>query len=126
MYRTPPRTQDHARGPSLDPEAAAQIGYVDEVVAPGELLDRAIARANLLGRRLKFAVAAVKRTAYIGSSRSLEKGLHVERAEFLSTLANSGAQKAMIACVEQTTANGDLPLYDRQTYERFRDTGHFG
>ena len=113
-------------GASLDPEAAAQIGYIDEVVAPDELLDRAVARADRLGRRLKYAVAAVKRAAYIGSSRGLEEGLHLESAEFLSTLANPGAQKAMLAYLEQTAATGDLPLYDPQTYKRIRDSGHFG
>ena len=55
-------------GACLDPEVAAQVGYVDGVVAPDELLDQAVARADRLGRRLKFAVAAVKRAAYIGGS----------------------------------------------------------
>src|SRR5687767_2469255 len=53
-------------GGGLDAAAAAQIGYVDEVVPPDELLDRALALADRLGQRLKPAVAAVKRAAYIG------------------------------------------------------------
>src|SRR5438093_629301 len=112
-------------GTGLDPEAAAQIGYVDEVVAPDQLLDHALALANRLGQRLKPAVAAVKRAAYIGGSRGLEEGLHVESAEFLSTLASPGAQAAMLAYMARTAETGDLPLYDPQSYERTREAGRF-
>jgi enoyl-CoA hydratase/carnithine racemase len=113
-------------GGGVDPETAARIGYIDEVVPPAELLDRALVLADRLGQRMKPVVAAVKRAAYIGGSRGLEEGLHVERAEFLSTLASPGAQAAMIAYIDQTKATGDLPLYDKQTYERALDAGRFG
>jgi enoyl-CoA hydratase/carnithine racemase len=113
-------------GGGLDPETAAQIGYVDEVVPPDELVDRAVALADRLAQRLKFTVAAVKRAAYIGGSLSLEDGLHVENAEFLSTLASPGAQAAMLAYMKRTDEMGDLPLYDRPTYERTLEAGSFG
>jgi enoyl-CoA hydratase/carnithine racemase len=112
-------------GGGLGPEAAAQIGYVDEVVAPDDLFDHAVALADRLAQRLKFTVAAVKRTAYIGGSRSLEEGLHLERAEFLSTLASPGAQAAMLAYIARTEEMGDLPLYDPQTYEQTLEAGRF-
>jgi enoyl-CoA hydratase/carnithine racemase len=113
-------------GGGLDPEAAAEIGYVDEVVPAEELLDRAVALADRLARRLKFTVAAVKRAAYIGGSLGLEEGLHVENAEFLSTLASPGAQAAMLAYMKRTDETGDLPLYDRPTYEHTLEAGRFG
>ena len=113
-------------GAGLEPEAAARIGYVDEVVPPAELLDRALALADRLGQRMKPAVAAVKRAAYIGGSRGLDEGLHVERSEFLSTLASKGAQAVMIAYIGQTEATGDLPLYDPPTYQRTLEAGRFG
>ena len=112
-------------GAALDPEAALEIGYVDEVVPPDELLDQALTLADRLARRLKPAVAAVKRAAYIGGSRSLEEGLHVESSEFLSTLASPGAQEAMLAYMAETDAIGDLPLYDADTYAQTRDAGRF-
>src|SRR6059058_2704039 len=71
-------------GGGLDPEAAAQIGWVDDVVASEELIDRAVALGDRFAQRLKPTVAAVKHSAYIGGSRGLEEGLHLERAEFLS------------------------------------------
>ena len=112
-------------GGGLDPQAAAEIGYVDEVVPAEELLDRALALGDHLARRLKLTVAAVKRAAYLGGSLSLEEGLHVENAEFLSTLASPGAQGAMLAYMARTEETGDLPLYDRSTYEHTLETGRF-
>ena len=113
-------------GGGLDPEAAAEIGYVDEVVAADELIDRAVALGDRLAQRLKLTVAAVKRSAYIGGSLGLEDGLRVENAEFLSTLASPGAQEAMLAYMRRTEEIGDLPLYDPPTYERTLEAGSFG
>jgi enoyl-CoA hydratase/carnithine racemase len=112
-------------GGGLDPEAAAQIGYVDEVVSADELIDRALALGDRLGQRMKFTVAAVKRAAYIGGSLPLEDGLQVENAEFLATVANPSAQAAMLAYMKRTEAMGDLPLYDRPTYEQTVEAGSF-
>jgi len=112
-------------GGGLAPEDAEEIGYVDEVVPADELIDRAVALADRLAQRLKFTVAAVKRAAYIGGSLGLEEGLHVENAEFLSTLASPGAQAAMLAYMRRTEETGDLPLYDLPTYEQTLEAGSF-
>jgi enoyl-CoA hydratase len=112
-------------GGGLDPESAAEIGYLDEVVPADELIDRAVALGDRLAQRLKFTVAAVKRSAYIGGSLGLEEGLHVENAEFLSTLASPGAQEAMLAYMRRTEETGDLPLYDPLTYEQTLEAGSF-
>ncbi len=74
---------------------------------------------------MKPAIAAVKRAAYIGGSRGLSEGLHVEHAEFLSAVASPGAQAAMKAYLGRTEASGDLPLYDLQAYERALEAGSF-
>ena len=112
-------------GGGLDPESAAEIGYVDEVVPADELIDRAVALGDHLAQRLKFTVAAVKRAAYIGGSLGLEDGLHVENAEFLSTLASPGAQQAMLAYMRRTDELGDLPLYHKPSYEQTLKAGRF-
>jgi enoyl-CoA hydratase len=113
-------------GGGLDPDAAAEIGYVDEVIPADELIDAAVALADRLAQRLKFTVAAVKRAAYFGGSLGLEEGLHVENVEFLSTLASPGAQAAMLAYMKRTEEIGDLPLYDGPTYEQTLEAGSFG
>src|SRR5205085_7157701 len=112
-------------GGGLAPQAAAEIGYVDEVVPADELIERAIALGEHLAQRLKFTVAAVKRAVYIGGSLPLNEGLHVENAEFLSTLASPGAQEAMLAYMRRTEEMGDLPLYDPPTYDQTLQAGRF-
>src|SRR4051794_12941499 len=112
-------------GGGLNPRAAADIGYVDDVVPSDELLDRATALGHHLAQRLKPAVAAVKRSAYLGGSLSVEEGLHLENAEFLATLARPGAQQAMLAYIKRTDDTGDLPLYDAPTYDHTLEAGRF-
>ena len=113
-------------GGGLTPEDALEIGYVDEVLPPSQLIDQSIALGSRLAKRLKFTVAAVKRSAYIGGSLGLEEGLHVENGEFLSTLASPGAQAAMLAYMRRTEEIGDLPLYDTNTYGQTVEAGRFG
>jgi enoyl-CoA hydratase/carnithine racemase len=113
-------------GAGLDPQSAAQIGYIDEVVDPDSLIERAVAHADRLARRVKDAVAAVKRSAYLGGSQTLERGLHLERAEFLSSIGQPGAQQAMAAYIEQTAVLDDLPAYDKDTFARMRADGTSG
>lgn len=113
-------------GGGLDPEAAVEIGYVDEVVPADDLVERSVAIADHLGRRQKAAIAAVKRAAYLGGSLSLEEGLHLEHAEFLSTLASDATQQAMLAYIDRAGEIGDLPLYDHSTYEQTLVAGGFG
>ncbi len=113
-------------GGGLTPEAAAEIGYVDEVLPAEQLVERSIALGQHLAQRLKFTVAALKRAAYIGGSLPLKEGLLLENAEFLAALASPGAQAAMLAYMKRSDEMGDLPLYDRATYEQTLEAGRFG
>ena len=112
-------------GAPLGPAQAAEAGLVDEVVAPGELVDRAVALASRLATRSKQGIAAVKRSVYRGGSLPLGAGLRVERAEFMSALVSPEADRAMDAYVQATKRTGDLPLYDDEARERALEQGHF-
>lgn len=112
-------------GRPASPAKALDIGLVDEVVAPDELLDRALALAHYLGARPRDAIRAIKRAVYIGGSMSLEEGLHVERTEFMSALSGENAQALMIEYMERTGHEGDLPLYDPAIYDQALKNGHF-
>ncbi len=112
-------------GGPLTPDEAKELGLVDEVVEPGELLDAALARAAHLGARIKAAVAASKRAVYLGGALSLPDGLRTEQAEFLSTLGTEDARVAMRAYVEGTERTGSLPGYDRETIEAALARGRF-
>jgi enoyl-CoA hydratase len=112
-------------GGPLGPQAAAELGLVDRVVEPGELLDAGVAEAGRLGSRPKAAVAACKRAVYDGGSMPLEDGLRLERAEFMSALVSAEARDAMRAYVEATERTGDLPACDRERLGAALDRGRF-
>lgn len=113
-------------GGPLSPDEAAEIGLVDEVVGPGELIDRALALAHRLGSRPKAAVAASKRAVYQGGSMSLADGLRLERAEFLATIGSEESKQAMAAYLEGFEQTGELPAYDQAARERALEAGRFG
>ncbi len=113
-------------GGPLDPRAAMELGLVDELVAPDQLLDHALELTGHLARRPKAAIAAVKRAVYLGGARPLAAGLRFERAEFLSALGTEAADRAMVAYEQQLEQTGELPAYDPSTMERVRNEGRFG
>jgi enoyl-CoA hydratase len=112
-------------GGPLEPAAAADLGLVDEVVPPRELIDRALELATRMARRPKHAIAAVKRSIYDGGSLPLPEGLRLERAQFLAAIGTPEAEEAMAAYVEATERTGELPLYDREAIERALEDGRF-
>jgi len=112
-------------GGPLTPEQAAELGLVDSVVEPGELVDQAVAEAGRLGSRSKVAIAACKRAVYDGGSMTLAAGLRLERAEFLSALVGAEAREAMRAYVEAIERTGELPLYDHDSLGAALDRGRF-
>ena len=112
-------------GGPLSPSEAAELGLVDEVVPAGDVVDRAVALAERLGRRHKAAVGACKRAVYDGGSLPLADGLRLERAEFLATLGTPEAEAAMAAYVAETERTGELPGYDPAATERALEAGRF-
>lgn len=112
-------------GRPAPPAQALEIGLVDEVVAPDELIARALALAHHLGSRQRDAIRAIKRAVYVGGSMPLEDGLHVERTEFMSALSGQSAQSLMLEYMEHAERGGDLPLYDPAIFEAALQGGHF-
>ncbi|MBB5498790.1 enoyl-CoA hydratase/isomerase family protein [Paraburkholderia sp. MM5384-R2] len=112
-------------GRPVSPGKALEIGLVDEVVPPDELLDRAIALAEYMSSRPSDAIAAIKRAVYLGGSMSLDEGLHLERAEFIQISPSKTAQSLMVGYLERTARDGDLPLYDPAIYSEALEGGRF-
>nr|WP_296770872.1 enoyl-CoA hydratase/isomerase family protein [Rhodococcus sp. (in: high G+C Gram-positive bacteria)] len=112
-------------GGAVDPETALEIGYVDELLDPDDLLDRAHELASHLATRIKPAVAAVKRATYVGGSTGLEAGMRVENAEFFSTLTRPEARAVMADYIGRTIDTGDLPFYEPADYARARAEGSY-
>src|SRR3954470_5976211 len=112
-------------GSPLSPEQALELGIVDEVVPAGEVVERSVALAERLARRIKGGVGAIKRAIYDGGSMPLADGLRVERAEFMATLATPEAIAAMQAYVDATERTGELPGYDPAAADRAQEDGRF-
>jgi enoyl-CoA hydratase/carnithine racemase len=112
-------------GRPASPARALEIGLVDEVVAPDQLMARALALAQYLGARPRDAICAIKRAVYVGGSMSLEDGLHVERTEFMSALSGESSQSLMLEYMERTEHEGDLPLYEPAIFDQALKSGHF-
>lgn len=112
-------------GRPVSPAKALDIGLVDEVVAPDELIERALALADYLGSRPRDAIRAIKRAVYLGGSMSLEEGLHVERTEFMAALSGENSQSLMLEYMDRTERDGDLPLYEPAIFDQALKGGHF-
>jgi enoyl-CoA hydratase/carnithine racemase len=110
-------------GKPFTPAQALANGAVDEVVAPDDVVARAIELAEHFGKRTKGATAAVKRSVYFGGSMSLSEGLHVERTEFLQTDQSDAGQELMLDYLATTEATGELPLYRQDTYAQALESG---
>jgi enoyl-CoA hydratase len=91
---------------------ALEIGLVDELVPPDQLIARAVELAEYLGSRPRGAIAAIKRAVYFGGSMPLDAGLHLENAEFIMRAPSAAAQELMLEYLGRTDENGDLPFYN--------------
>lgn len=98
-------------GKPFQAEEALQLGAIDEIVPADQLLSRSVERATHLAARPPQAIAAIKRAVNGGGSLPLERGLHVERTEFLASLPQRQAQEIMRSYLSETAKHGELPLY---------------
>jgi len=96
---------------------ALEIGMIDEIVPPDQLIARAVERARYLAARPTETIAAIKRAVNIGGSLSMAEGLHLEKIEFLGSLPRRRAQEIMLHYVRKTAETGELPLYQSGGYE---------
>lgn len=110
-------------GRPVPPRKALEIGYIDEVVSPEALLERAISRARYLGNRPRKARQAIKRAAYFGGSATLEEGLHMERTEFIHISPDETAQTLMSEYLRRTVQDGDVPFYNPEILEETLQRG---
>ncbi|RNL62741.1 enoyl-CoA hydratase/isomerase family protein [Nocardioides marmoriginsengisoli] len=110
-------------GKPFTPAEALAAGAVDEVVAPDEVIARALQLAVHFGARSKDSVAAIKRAVYFGGSMSLTDGLHVERAEFLTRVLSDEGQELMLDYMNRSEVEGELPLYSEGVFEEALQVG---
>ncbi|MFI1488263.1 enoyl-CoA hydratase/isomerase family protein [Streptomyces sp. NPDC020747] len=110
-------------GKPFTPEEALANGAVDKIVPQDKVVAQAVELAEHFGKRSKASVAAAKRSVYFGGSMSLEEGLHVERAEFFVQVKTPNGQDGMLSYMKTTDVNGELPLYEPDTYAQALASG---
>ena len=86
-----------ATGENVSVEKARSIGLVDEIVPPGELLSRAVARAGKLAALPQAAHAAIKRRSRAAAMARFDQAR--ERDPFLDVWFSKDAQERIAALV---------------------------
>lgn len=111
-------------GRPLTAAQALEMGAVDAVVPKADVVTKALALADHLGRRHKPSIGAIKRAVYFGTSLPLQDGIKLEAKEFLTLDVSPEGQKLMLAYQAGTDLLGDLPLYVADHYETALKEGH--
>jgi enoyl-CoA hydratase len=92
-------------GRLLNADEALALGLVDEVVAPEELVDTAVARAQTYGSGSRPALAAVKRCVLRGVHEGFEAGLAEEVSSSIELFASPEAHEGIQAFLEKRRPN---------------------
>lgn len=97
-------------GKHLTAAEAKEIGLVNKIFAPEELLDAAQAVAKLIALKGKASLCAAKQTVNQGLNADLATGLGMERDAFALCLANPDAKEGTSAFLEKRKPvfKGDL------------------
>ncbi|HJU65216.1 MAG TPA: enoyl-CoA hydratase-related protein [Gemmatimonadaceae bacterium] len=91
-------------GDMIDAAEALRLGLVEEVVAPSELMPRAMALAETIASKSPVAVAAAKEATRAALSLSLPEGLKLETALFQLCFASEDKAEGVRAFLEKRPA----------------------
>lgn len=88
---------------SIDAARALQVGLVSEVVPAGKALERAMAKAEAIGRMGPLAVRLTKEVARRGRDMGLYAALELERVAFRRVMMSEDVNEGVAAFVERRT-----------------------
>lgn len=110
------RALEHClEGRPITPLQALDLGIVNHVVSAAALMDEAMLLAERMARRSPQAVRATKHAIYQGGSLPWDRGMDVEKSEFLSTASQPNTRRAMAAYtdfIRGILAEGRQPTLD--------------
>jgi enoyl-CoA hydratase/carnithine racemase len=89
------------RGTTMPPQDALAAGIVDEVVAAGELLDKALERVKVYATGPTFAIGRIKKATVLGFGMRLDEGLKLERQLLIELFKSEDAKEGVTAFVEK-------------------------
>jgi len=110
MIGTGRALQHMLEGAPLTAEGAFDLGLVHRLVPEDDLLAETQATAARLATRSPAAIAAIKRLVYLGTKRSLPRGLDMELSGFLSAGLARGTSDTMRAFVDDLERHGDTAM----------------
>lgn len=82
-------------GRPITPAQALELGLVNHVVPAEDLMQDAMQLAERMAQRSPQAVRATKNCVYQGGSEPLNRGIALEKSEFLSTASQPNTRRAM-------------------------------
>jgi enoyl-CoA hydratase len=92
-------------GELIGAEEALRLGLVEEVTEPAELLDRAVALAEVIASKSPVAVSAAKEATRAALSLPLADGLKLETALFELCFSSEDKAEGVRAFLEKRAAN---------------------
>lgn len=91
-------------GDFINAEEALRIGFVQDVVAPEDLLERAIAEAKHVSQGSPFASRLAKQLIYDGLARSAEQHLAAHREALAACFASDDHKEGVASFLERRPA----------------------
>jgi enoyl-CoA hydratase/carnithine racemase len=88
-------------GERVKAATAERIGLVEEVVAKGEALDRALALAEQVGEQSPTSIALCKRLVHSGRTTVIAEGLQSERDLFVELFSTQDQREGVNAFLEK-------------------------
>ena len=88
-------------GERINAATAQRIGLVEEVVAKGEALDKALALAEQVGQQSPTSVAFCKRLVHTGRNTVIGAGLEAERDLFVDLFSTQDQREGVNAFLEK-------------------------
>ena len=92
-------------GRMMDAEEAERSGLVAQIVAPEELLNKALETANLIASKSQVTTSMIKEQVNVVYETSLSQGLLFERRTFHSLFASQDQKEGMAAFSEKREPN---------------------
>jgi len=92
-------------GKMLKAQAALELGIINTIVSPEELMDKVNAVALEMASMGKVALRAIKQTVNFGLNADLATGLRIETDAFAITMASEDAKEGTSAFLEKRKPN---------------------
>ena len=92
-------------GEMIDAQEALRIGLVQKVVAPEELLDKAVQTAKTIMAKAPIAITMAKHAINNGLNVDLHSGVSYETEAYTTTFGTEDRVEGMTAFVEKRDAD---------------------